>query len=301
MKPQAVFVERKNCINCQSTNLSELSRGRYLDDPLRGFLAADPWGDDPLQYLQTAHWSLVRCVDCDQVFHRFILNSEWNERRFSEWMTADGIKEFEDRLHRGNPMWRFEKELQHTQHILRIERLTRLIRGNSHVKLLDFGCGWGDFLNSCQRFGFDAVGVDRSTARRSNSTVRIEPSLADVTGPFHAVTLFETLEHLDDPSAILREIHPLIADGGVLVLETPNCSGVTNIKTHRDYLLLHPLEHINAFTHETMKSIAGRCGFTNMSRPPVYAASDMVRVAKTVAKSMLGRGENSTQLYFVKR
>lgn len=130
--------------------------------------------------------------------------------------------------------------------------------------------------------------------------VRIEPSLADVAGPFHAVTLFETLEHLDAPAAILKAVHPLLAPGGVLVLETPDCKGAADIRSHRDYLLLHPLEHINAFTHDTLNSIAVRCGFKPNSRPAAHVTADLVRVAKTVAKSVLKRGETSTQLYFRK-
>lgn len=300
MKSQAVFVERQNCINCQSASLGELSRGRYLDEPLRGFLTADPWGVDPLQFLQAAQWSLARCKSCAQVFHRLILNEEWNERRFSEWMSAEAIAEFEARLYAKAPMRRFAGEAQHVQHVLRLEKLTRAMRGGQPIRLLDFGCGWGDFLNTCQRFGFDAVGVDRSTARRSKSAIRIEPTLADVKGPFHAVTLFETLEHLDVPAAILRALHPLLAPGGILVLETPDCKGVADIKSHRDYLLLHPLEHINAFTHDTLTSIAMRCGFKPVSRPAAIAAADLVRAAKTVAKTVIGKGEASTQLYFTK-
>jgi 2-polyprenyl-3-methyl-5-hydroxy-6-metoxy-1,4-benzoquinol methylase len=300
MKQQCVFVERRNCISCQSAKLTELSQGRYLDDPLRGFLAGDPWGVDPLQFLQTAQWSLTKCADCSQVFHRFILNAEWNERRFSEWMNSEAIQEFEARLHAKNPMWRFEKEVQHISHILRIEKLTRKLRGNRPVKLLDFGCGWGDFLNSCQRFGFDVLGVDRSTARRQGATVKIEPSLSNVIGPFHAIVLFETLEHLDNPLEILAALNPLLTPGGILVLETPDCSGVTDIRTNRDYLLVHPLEHINAFTHETLKSIARRCGFKHMSRPAAFITADLFRVAKVFTKTAIRRGEDSTQLYFRK-
>lgn len=300
MTPQAVFAERKNCINCQSASLGELARGRYLDEPLRGFLAADPWGVDPLQFLQVAQWSLVRCNDCAQVFHRLILDEEWNARRFAEWMSVEAIQEFEARLHAKDPMRRFAKETQHTQHILRLEKLTRPLRGSQPVRLLDFGCGWGDFLSSCQRFGFDCVGVDRSTARRENSVLRIAPSLAAVAGPFHAVTLFETLEHLDSPATILKAVHPLMAEGGVLVLETPDCKGAAGITSHRDYLLLHPLEHINAFTHETLTSMAARCGFEAVSRPAVHVTAEVSRVIKAIVKNLVGKGERSTQLYFRK-
>ena len=66
------------------------------------------------------------------------------------------------------------------------------------------------------------------------------------------------LEHLDDPAAILRRLATLMYQGGLLVLETPDCTGVSDIRSQQDYLKIHPLEHINAFTHKTLCSIASR-------------------------------------------
>jgi 2-polyprenyl-3-methyl-5-hydroxy-6-metoxy-1,4-benzoquinol methylase len=300
LQSQANFIKRNHCISCSSADLQELSQGRYTDEPLRSFLAADPWGVDPLTFLREAKWSFVECKQCSQAFHRLILDSKWNERRFSEWMTSEAIHEFENRIGSNLPANRFNRAKQHTKHILRIEGLTGLLRQNEPVRLLDFGCGWGEFLQSCQHFGFDAIGVDRSTARRLRSTVRIESTLEDVEGPFHAVTLFESLEHLDEPLAVLKSINPLVHPGGILVLETPDCTGVTNITTHRDYLLVHPLEHINAFTHTSLKSIARNCGFEHISRPIAYVTGDLGRVARDFVKGLIGKGEQSTQLYFRK-
>jgi hypothetical protein len=61
-RPQAEFIERTTCINCNSSQLAEISRGRYSDQPLAGFLDADPWGESPMPYLQSAEWILVRLL-----------------------------------------------------------------------------------------------------------------------------------------------------------------------------------------------------------------------------------------------
>ena len=36
--PQATFLERANCINCESGRIAVLSRGKYRDQPLLGFI-----------------------------------------------------------------------------------------------------------------------------------------------------------------------------------------------------------------------------------------------------------------------
>jgi hypothetical protein len=82
--PQATFLERASCINCESGRIAVLSRGKYSDQPLLGFINADPWGMNPVPYLENAEWVFAQRSDCNQKFHRRILSPEWNERRFSE-------------------------------------------------------------------------------------------------------------------------------------------------------------------------------------------------------------------------
>jgi len=298
---QAEFIARSKCVNCESRNFAEIARGNYGEEPLYGYLHDDPGGPEMLKHLKSAKWSLCKCGDCSQIFHRLILNDEWNERRFSEWMSSDAIQEFEARL--GNHSKRaFDAATSYVSHVLRIERLTRHLRAKGEpVRLLDFGCGWGKFLSMAKSFGFEALGVDRAIPRIEGAAVRVFRSIDELPAgqaSFHAVTLFEVLEHVDEPSAVLRRLASLVHPGGLMVLETPDCSGVTGISSKRDYYKVHPLEHINGFTHETLTSIAVRAGFAPISRGPAFVSADFARVAKRVAKHLLARDGRSTQLYF---
>ena len=298
---QAEFIERAECINCGSTSLAELARGNFSDQPLRGFIADDPWGENPTPFLKSAFWVLSKCNECTQVFHKRVLNEEWNERRFTKWMSADAIRAFEARL---GPMTerRFLSATNHVNHILRIERLTRQTRRQDEaVRLLDFGCGFGEFLEACHHFGFDACGVDRSVGRRDGASVKVFPHLENLPQKqFHAITMFEVLEHLDHPSQMLEQLSTYLIDGGLLILETPDCSGVTDIKSLYDFRKIDPLEHINAFVHDTLKSIAERQGFRQIGRGPSYVTAETRRVIKRFAKHALRRDGKSTQLYFLK-
>jgi hypothetical protein len=181
---QAQFTERLHCINCGSKEVIELSRGKFTDEPLRGFIENDPWGEAPLPFLRDAEWVLVRCRRCDQIFHRRILDPEWSERCFSSWMSAGAIHCFEEReaAHSGDAAaGKFSAGRAHAAHALRIEKLTRAIRKPGEtVRLLDFGCGWGAFVLMCRLFGFDSRGVDRSAARIDGAAVAVHASLDDV-------------------------------------------------------------------------------------------------------------------------
>jgi 2-polyprenyl-3-methyl-5-hydroxy-6-metoxy-1,4-benzoquinol methylase len=187
-------------------------------------------------------------------------------------MSADAIRIFNDRSGVSSAAKKFDVARSHVGHILRIEKLTRHLRNGAAVRLLDFGCGFGEFLLTCERFGFEVVGVDRPTPRIAGAVVNVHPSLGDLNGvkQFHAITLFEVFEHLDDPAEVLKQLSERLMSGGLLILETPDCNGVTGIKTHDDYLKVHPLEHVNAFTHETLKSIAER---TRLLSYPTWRSS----------------------------
>ena len=287
----ATFTSRDRCLGCLSTALETLSTGRFDEEPLRGFIAADPWGEDPLPYLDGLSWEYVRCRDCALTFQRKVLSPEWAEVKFSRWITAQAINDF---AAKSSPKERMERGVHFTKHALQLERL-------GAVKILDFGCGDGEFIEQCRLYGLDAVGVDRSTARQEKNRGTIYPGLEELAhGQFHAVTLFEVLEHLEHPRPTLESLARVLRPGGILVLETPDTTGVTGIKSFHDYQMIHPLDHINGFTPKTLREFAERLGFRQIHPPVSHATADLKRVIKTEAKRVLRYFPDRTQQYFVK-
>lgn len=96
-------------------------------------------------------------------------------------------------------------------------------------RLLDIGCGNGDFVALAQEAGWAAAGIDAdpmavAAAKQRGLDVR-EGDIglfADQATCFDAITLSHLLEHLHDPAAMLRSIHRLLKPGGVVFVDTPN-------------------------------------------------------------------------------
>lgn len=280
----AMFIARDECISCGSADLTEVAGGTFGENPLRSFIESDPWGEDPMPVLEREKWCLAECGRCAQRFHRYILSPEWNEMRFSRWMSGDAIRQFEEKHGSGAT-----PASVHVQHILRLQGLgTR--------RVLDFGCGFGQFLEMCRLFGLEAVGVDRSNARRSGAGVQVFAQLEEAPDCFDAITMFEVLEHLDDPLATLRTLRSRLNPGGIMIVEVPDTTGTNSISSREDYYRIHPLDHINAFTPESLVKILGRAGFEPIDKAPAFVTTSVVRVAKDVAKAALK--SNSTQRYF---
>lgn len=298
----ATFSDRCTCNNCGCAQLKELSTGQFDQGAVQRFIAEDPWGEHPAPFLRGKSWSFVECQDCGFTFHRYILSPEWNERRFSKWMSQEAIEAFEKPFN--TPANAFRKAVSYTDHVLSIERLTRELRDSAAPRVLDFGCGYGRFLSMCSMYGFESYGVDRAAAKRENGIFdNVFANIDDVSdfAPFHALTLFEVLEHLDDPRGILLRLRDMVVTGGILILETPDCTGVNRIETRYDYSKIHPLEHINGFTPKSLKDFATRLGFEQIWKPISCITSD----SKDILKSVVKRGlaplmKSRTQMYFKK-
>ena len=279
-----MFVSREQCLSCGSSNLKEIAGGRFGDEPLRSFIDGDPWGENPLPLLENERWSFVECTACALRFHRRILAPEWNEVRFSKWMSEDAIRQFEA-SYGAAP----NAAGQHVQHALRLKSL-------GVERVLDFGCGFGQFLEMCHLFGLDAVGVDRSNARRSGATFAIYAELEEAPGTFDAISMFEVLEHLDDPLTILGSLKKRLRPNGLLIVEVPDTSGVDAIDSRNSYYKIHPLDHINAFTPDSLVKILAKAGFSPVRKGPAFVTTSLERVVKDLAKSALK--QKSTQRYF---
>jgi SAM-dependent methyltransferase len=278
-----IFIVRDHCVACGSIKSSSRSSGQFGEEPLRSFIENDPWGENPMPVLEREEWDFRECSDCGQRWHARILSPRWNDTRFSKWMSEDAIREFE-RDHGNN-----HDAARAVQHVLRLKDFG--VR-----RILDFGCGFGRFLEMCRLFGLDAHGVDRSHARRSGAGVQVHAELDDVPGSFDAITMFEVLEHLDDPMDMLRQLKSRLNPGGVMVVEVPDTSGVSDFYDRESYYKIHPLDHINAFTPDTLVNFMRRAGCRPLDKEPAFVTTSLMRVAKDVAKARLK--QRSTQRYF---
>lgn len=109
------------------------------------------------------------------------------------------------------------------------EKLARLgTAGLRGAVLLDVGCGAGSLLDLARGYCRATLGVEPSISLREAAAAKGHAMFPDCSqlpaewrgGVDHAVC-FSVIEHVEDPLALLREIHAL-KPGGRLLLSTPN-------------------------------------------------------------------------------
>jgi 2-polyprenyl-3-methyl-5-hydroxy-6-metoxy-1,4-benzoquinol methylase len=97
--------------------------------------------------------------------------------------------------------------------------------------VVDCGAGWGIFVESMIRSGFDARGVELSHKQVLYAQQRGLPlqqgDLGSLTGldkQVSAITMFAVFEHLVDHDAVLSDAHRLLRDDGLLITAHPTAA-----------------------------------------------------------------------------
>ncbi len=94
-------------------------------------------------------------------------------------------------------------------------------------RVLDFGCGTGNFLLKIQKFAKDAVGVEsekRLQEHYRKNGLQIFSALSEIPEEktFNVITLFHVLEHFVDPISMLQNLSKKLSGDGRIIVEVPN-------------------------------------------------------------------------------
>ena len=135
-------------------------------------------------------------------------------------------------------------------------------------RILDVGCGNGDFLASLSSRGWETHGIEFSTAAsalaRSKGITVHQGSLESANFPngfFNVVTLWHVFEHLPNPANELREAQRILCDDGLLIIEVPNSASLTFKLCKADWYGADVPRHFQHFTPSTLRRILRRAAF----------------------------------------
>lgn len=149
----------------------------------------------------------------------------------------------------------------------KIDRM--FLDGIAPGRLLEVGCGAGRLTAAMQRDGWQAEGqdIDADAAENARKTYGINVHLGNLVKlrllaeSYDAIVMNHVIEHLYDPTALIRECRRLLKPGGLLVATTPNPDSFGHAKFGQAWLGLDPPRHLHLFPPSALSSIARMAGF----------------------------------------
>ncbi|MEZ5654318.1 MAG: bifunctional 2-polyprenyl-6-hydroxyphenol methylase/3-demethylubiquinol 3-O-methyltransferase UbiG [Sphingobium sp.] len=106
---------------------------------------------------------------------------------------------------------------------------------------LDVGCGAGLLCEPLARLGADVTGIDaapenidaaREHAEKQGLTIDYRATGIESLGStahYDLVTSMEVIEHVTDPAAFIQGLAQALAPGGLMILSTPNRTGLSRL------------------------------------------------------------------------
>ncbi len=129
-------------------------------------------------------------------------------------------------------------------HRNRIKRSISLITSQVGIKkILDYGCGSGDFIKAISGIGIEVIGYEPYMKERVSDDLPIYEDIACVKefGPFDIITIFETIEHLEEIELrdFLVQANELLTEKGKILVSVPIEIGPALIMKELNRCILH--------------------------------------------------------------
>ena len=134
----------------------------------------------------------------------------------------------------------------------------------SGSSFLDVGCGNGRYVlhfdDRFQTAGIDIQQYPQWDEAPEKFQVADAADLPFEDGSFDTVVSFETLEHVPDPEAVLREFHRVC--GRNIIFSVPNCELPRALEDSRlTFFHYTDRSHVNFFTRDSLSDILKNTGF----------------------------------------
>jgi ubiquinone/menaquinone biosynthesis C-methylase UbiE len=158
------------------------------------------------------------------------------------------------------------------RHTLRISRLKKFIRQGDII--LDYGCGNGSFLMSAAEalphnyfwgYEIDSQFQELTLAEGKVKIIKGSPSdLLDVLPQCNLITMNHVVEHLSEPTWMLKKLQEKLIPGGVIEGQTPAANSLERKIFGTYWSGFHAPRHTVIFSSQGLTQMLIQAGFDNI-------------------------------------
>ncbi len=191
----------------------------------------------------------IRCPQCGVLRTRFNYNSKLYSSAYAH-----------------NYMEYAQTDVNTPLNLFRLGLISRWLKERDVV--LDVGCCVGEFIRFAEHY-YHCAGFEPNTvAARAACTRATSPIFTELNGQVpraKCITMFDVLEHLEDPRRFIRNLSEryLLSDG-IMVVTTPNVEviPVWGDEVLRKWKHYKPKEHLFLYTERSLEILFTEAGFS---------------------------------------
>jgi len=118
-------------------------------------------------------------------------------------------------------------------------------------RLLDYGCGWGTFLEHLRERGYhNAAGYDPySGAEALRDPACLQPE------SFDYIVLQDVVEHVEDARVLFSELNTYLKPGGYILVGTPTADDIRLSRYITHWTQLHLPYHLHIYTRAALEKM----------------------------------------------
>ena len=243
-------------------------------------------------------FNLVRCNKCGLVYVNPRLDLEESSKLYDqEYYEGKGFdpreegKAYTDILEKEGSE---EKKDGESNSVINLIKFLKPFENGQ--KLLDVGCGVGNFLRNAIEKGYDCYGVDFSDdaakmARKTGADVFCG-EIGEVKGEYDIITMMEVIEHHPNPKKFIADAYLRLKKGGMLVILTANVDAIVPKVKKEKWEYCIPEGHIYYFSPKTLKRYLG-----DFSKKEVYLFPKEVSRSLSNLKFFKKEGDGKSLLF----
>src|ERR1700761_1599298 len=157
----------------------------------------------------------------------------------------------------------------------------------SGARLLEVGCGHGEFLIEAQSRDCEVEGLEYSAHAASEANLQLGSDALHVGSPevdcltpsaYSLIAAFDVIEHLRRPRQALEYFYTALKPGGTLAIVTPSLDSWSRHLLGR-YWMEYKTEHLTYFSRKSLTRLLTLIGFVDIQFFPNYKTLNLEYVA----------------------
>ncbi|MCX7546585.1 class I SAM-dependent methyltransferase [Xanthomarina sp. F1114] len=135
----------------------------------------------------------------------------------------------------------------------------------TNKKLLDIGCGTGDFLETAKNDSWNIFGIepnkqarDIANKKTKNAVFNVEQLLEFEKNSFDVITLWHVLEHLPNLEKQISNLQELLKPEGTLVIAVPNYKSYDALYYKKFWAAFDVPRHLWHFSQESISNLISK-------------------------------------------